>query len=108
MSNYDVDTLTEQISALDISLDLEADVYACFASNYSYEPSEIEDWKEEAEESYQGYYSSDEDFAQNLAEEIGAVNENATWPNDCIDWEHAARELMYDYFEVNGNYFRNI
>ena len=38
-----------------------------------------------------------QDYAQELAEEIGAVNANATWPNNCIDWEQAARELQYDY-----------
>jgi hypothetical protein len=38
-----------------------------------------------------------EDYAQELAEDIGAVNRGATWPNNCIDWKQAARELQYDY-----------
>jgi hypothetical protein len=38
-----------------------------------------------------------EDYAQELAEDIGAVNRDATWPNNCIDWEQAARELRMDY-----------
>jgi antirestriction protein len=58
-----------------------------------------------AEEAYQGTYDSDEEFAQELAEEIGAVNHSASWPNNCIDWERAARDLMYDYFEMDGHYF---
>ena len=36
-------------------------------------------------------------YAQDLAEEIGAVDADAKWPNSCIDWDHAARELQYDY-----------
>jgi hypothetical protein len=42
-----------------------------------------------------------EDYAQELAEDIGAINKDATWPNDCIDWKKAASELQYDYMQVN-------
>jgi hypothetical protein len=37
------------------------------------------------------------EYAQELAEDIGAVNADATWPNNCIDWDQAARELKHDY-----------
>lgn len=40
------------------------------------------------------------DYAQELAEDIGAVKEGMSWPNNCIDWEQAARELAMDYTEV--------
>ena len=44
------------------------------------------------------------EYAQELAEDIGAVDSNATWPNNCIDWDYAARELRYDYtgIDVDG------
>lgn len=42
-----------------------------------------------------------EDYAQQLAEDIGAINRNASWPNDCIDWEAAADALKMDYFSVD-------
>jgi Antirestriction protein (ArdA) len=42
-----------------------------------------------------------EEYAQELADDIGAINENAGWPNNYIDWEAAARELQYDYSEVD-------
>lgn len=42
-----------------------------------------------------------EDYAQELAEDIGAINSNATWPNNCIDWERAARELRMDYTSID-------
>ena len=38
-----------------------------------------------------------EEYARDLAEDIGAVNADATWPNNCIDWKQAARELQMDY-----------
>lgn len=41
-----------------------------------------------------------EDYAQELAEDIGAVPSDAGWPAYCIDWERAARELAMDYSQV--------
>lgn len=41
-----------------------------------------------------------QDYAQELAEDCGMVNDNAAWPNNCIDWELAARELRHDYSSV--------
>lgn len=38
-----------------------------------------------------------EDYAQELAEDIGAIRSDAAWPLTCIDWKRAARELRYDY-----------
>jgi hypothetical protein len=40
------------------------------------------------------------EYARELAEEIGAVNGNESWPLNCIDWEYAAKELAYDYTSV--------
>lgn len=37
------------------------------------------------------------EYAQELAYDIGALKDNATWPYTCIDWDHAAVELSYDY-----------
>lgn len=60
------------------------------------------------EESYYGEFGSDEDFAQDTAENIGAIDRDVAWPHNCIDWEQAARDLMMDYSESNGYYFRNL
>lgn len=43
------------------------------------------------------------EYAEQLAEDIGAVTENAAWPNSYIDWERAARELQMDYASVDYN-----
>jgi hypothetical protein len=38
-----------------------------------------------------------QEYAKNLAEDCGMVSSNQSWPNYCIDWEYAAKELQYDY-----------
>ncbi len=57
-------------------------------------------------DTYAGEHRSVEAFAQAHAEEIGADTSNE-WPNSCIDWSNAARELMRDYSRADGHYFRN-
>ncbi|MGC4033613.1 MAG: antirestriction protein ArdA [Tepidisphaeraceae bacterium] len=41
------------------------------------------------------------DYAEELANDIGAINSDASWPNNCIDWDRAARELQMDYTAVD-------
>ena len=41
-----------------------------------------------------------EDYARELAEDIGAYDPNAGWPLGCIDWEKAAEQLLIDYTSV--------
>lgn len=62
---------------------------------------------EDIEEAYQGKWDSDEDFTRNLVEGCGDI------PNDLpayihIDWEWTAKEIMMDYSESGGHYFRNL
>ncbi len=40
-------------------------------------------------------------YAMELAEDCDMVDSNATWPNNCIDWEKAAAELKRYYFCVD-------
>ena len=46
-----------------------------------------------------------ENYAQELAEDIGALPKDAGWPTYCIDWDAAARDLRMDYTscEIDGN-----
>jgi hypothetical protein len=61
------------------------------------------------DEAYIGAYKDDEDFAQTMAEETGDIDfRSLPWPLTCIDWEFAAKEVMYDYAASDGHYFRNI
>lgn len=95
--NLDLDKLTEFFEdAPDMDIDIIEAGVNC-GVNFS-----------DIEGAYSGRYSSDENFASDMAEQLGAIDNNAQWPNNCIDWELAARELMYDHSEYNGHYFRNI
>ena len=40
-------------------------------------------------------------YAEELADDIGAIPRDAGWPMNCIDWDQAARELRYDYSGVD-------
>lgn len=42
-----------------------------------------------------------EQYARDLAEDIGAIPDDAQWPCTCIDWEQAARELQQDYTTID-------
>ena len=46
-----------------------------------------------------------EDYARELAEDVGAINSDFEWPCTHIDWSAAADELRSDYTEVeyDGN-----
>lgn len=41
-----------------------------------------------------------ETWAQEFAEEIGAIKKSVVWPYTFIDWERAASELQQDYMSV--------
>jgi len=62
---------------------------------------------EQAQGAYYGQYDSDEDFAQSLAEETGAINDDLQWPYTCIDWEYAAREIMYHFVRSDSGHVFN-
>lgn len=45
-----------------------------------------------------------QDYAQELADDIGATPKEGGWPDTCIDWEEAADQLKQDYMRVSyGN-----
>ena len=41
-----------------------------------------------------------EDYAKEFAHDIGAIDDETTWPATHIDWAAAADELRYDYTDV--------
>jgi hypothetical protein len=40
-------------------------------------------------------------YAQELADDCGMLDKDNRWPYTCIDWDHAAKELQYDYIAVD-------
>lgn len=89
------------------SCDLDIEIIEAFASLGNYKVTDTDEFFDALEESYSGHYSSDIDFAEDMAEQTGVEISNV-WPHNCIDWERAARDLMFDYYESNGYYFRSI
>jgi antirestriction protein len=58
-------------------------------------------------EAYQGRFNSDADFARDLCDQIRAIPDDfPSWIS--IDWYQTAKDIMMDYFESNGHYFRNL
>jgi len=96
--------ISKQAKQMSEDNNLEPEVNQAYIDNVGEEYATAE----HAEEAFQGEYKSDVDFAQNMAKQLGSVTDDVEWPYTCIDWEHASRELMYDYFEVEGYYFRNL
>jgi hypothetical protein len=42
-----------------------------------------------------------EQYAEELAADIGAIDPKASWPLNCIDWEAAADQLKIDYTAID-------
>jgi antirestriction protein len=83
------------------------EVYEAFAACFG--PfDDVAEMIKKCEESYAGEFDSDAEFAENMADECGMIETKVSWPYTCIDWDWAARELMYDYSADNGHYFRSI
>jgi antirestriction protein len=62
---------------------------------------------EKAEEAYNGQFVSDEEFVADLLENTGSLPKDLP-PYIYIDWERTARDVMMDYSEDGGHYFRNL
>lgn len=68
--------------------------------------TDVDELISSAEENYYGCYDSDEDFAENLLQEMGTIPESL--PSYVyIDYERTARDLMFDFNCSNKHYFRN-
>jgi hypothetical protein len=101
-----LEELTEERQALADADDATADLEAWGAENgeelaalhaLSDEASGYADWTYGASLIRDSYF---EEYAQELADDIGAIDRNANWPLNCIDWKRAARELRMDYRAV--------
>lgn len=42
-----------------------------------------------------------EEYARDLAADLGGIHERNQWPATCIDWERAATELQQDYTPID-------
>lgn len=79
--------------------DEEAELTALLALQEEAEPYAA-DWRHGETLIRDSYFRT---YAEELANDIGAINSDQSWPNNCIDWERAARELQVDYTAVDFN-----
>ena len=56
------------------------------------------EWKDGAPLIHDDHFQT---YAKELAEDIGAIDRNADWPLNHIDWKEAAEDLKQDYSPVN-------
>lgn len=84
--------------------DVEAiDAYLSLDSSLELTKEDLKDF----DEAYQGRWDSDEDFIQELVKSMGDIPKD--FPSYIhIDWEDTARDIMRDYSDENGHYFRNL
>lgn len=61
------------------------------------EASGSPDWKHGETLISEDYFT---EYAQELAEDIGAIKSDMGWPCNCIDWDEAADQLKQDYMAV--------
>lgn len=84
LQEWDATEEGEELRAL-LALQDEAEGYAA-------------DWRHGAQLIRDSYFQT---YAEELAEEIGAIDRNAKWPLSHIDWEAAAEDLKQDYTAVD-------
>ncbi len=58
-------------------------------------------------DSYEGQWDNDQAFVKELLTNIDAIPDGIP-AYVHIDWEWTTQEVMHDYTEGNGHYFRNI
>lgn len=83
LKEWDEDNDGQELKALE---ELESEASGC--SDWTYGETLIRD----------SYF---EDYARELAEDIGSISKDASWPNNHIDWEEAADALKQDYTSVD-------
>lgn len=71
---------------------VEPAAYAAYCDNLGYDFTE--DALGEFEDAYAGEWDNREDYAYNLAEDLGVLPEGNAWPGSYIDWKRAANDLF--------------
>jgi len=123
----DNESAAENIEALMQEINLESDEFSVFVPELNYwywvakgygmpeneddadELRELREFAEEAEGYCPDWYYGAQlingayftEYAQQLAEDIGAVSSGEGWPKSCIDWDQVAEELKMDYTPID-------
>lgn len=89
----------EKVAEIGALIEEHDGAFIAYAGNVGAEYATAEGFQE----AYAGEWDSEEEFAENLADDLGYVGEG--WPANCIDWEKAWRELNFggDYYSVRDS-----
>lgn len=90
----------EQIEEGNLDHDLE--VYQACEEALDLDPEDVARY---VDEHYEGSFKADGDFVEDLLESSGELPELPYYIY--IDWERTSNDVMMDYFEEDGHYFRN-
>lgn len=79
----------------------EDEAQAIIAAVDAFESADVADWEYGEAFIRESYFT---EYAEDLAEDIGAISREYQWPLSHIDWDEAAEALKQDYtaVEVNG------
>jgi hypothetical protein len=86
----------EAVAVIDREPDEQDELDALYA--FQEEVGDDTEWSDGMTFISEDYFES---YAKELAEDIGAVDPNASWPLGYIDWERAADALLVDYSDVS-------
>jgi antirestriction protein len=100
MSPMEAGEIAERLSDLENEgIDLEAFAAYCDHQGEEFTKADTDDFQE----AYCGVWDDREDYAYNLAEDLGTVPKDHSWPASYIDWERAARDLFMDYYTADAS-----
>lgn len=90
----------ERIAELEAQPDLEDDESAELVALRAFadEGASLEDWTHGVTLIRDSYFRT---YAQELANDVGAINVDIAWPTDYIDWDRAAEALQQDYTAID-------
>ena len=100
------ETITYEDVARDADIDPEA--FEAYCLNQHIKPEESDDYVVSFMNDYIGQFDRAADFAENFYEENGDLLRVPSAIISNIDWQGVWNyELRYDFYEVDGYYFRN-
>ena len=73
-----------------------------YGENCGLDLAEWKEWHNDAEDAYAGSWGSDEEFAAEMLDSSGELDDDSILSR-YFDYKAYARDLMYDFFTVDGD-----
>lgn len=95
--------IIKRIEELEAERDANGDFYDEDAEELKnlkeFEDAGVADWHHGETFILESYF---EDYARQLAEDYGLLENSTSWPGRCIDWKQAIEELQQDYTVIEA------